>query len=135
MNEALYKRVQESFDTQGFLKLIGARIESVEEGCVAITLKKRDDLTQRSGVIHAGVITALADTACGYSAYTVVPGGVDIFSAEFKINLLRPASAQNIKAVGRVIKSGRRLIVTEADVSDSESGKLIAKMTATMIPV
>ena len=133
MNEALYKKVSQSFEKQGFLKLIGAKIEDVEEGRVSISLKKSDALTQQNGVLHAGVVTALADTAYGYSAFTAA-GGADILSVEFKINLLRPAASDKIKAFGRVIKSGRKLIVTEADVTD-ESGKLIAKMTATMIPV
>jgi uncharacterized protein (TIGR00369 family) len=133
MNEALYKKVSQSFEKQGFLKLIGAKIEDVEEGRVSISLKKSDALTQQNGVLHAGVVTALADTACGYSAFTAA-GGADILSVEFKINLLRPAASDKITAFGRVIKSGRKLIVTEADVTD-ESGKLIAKMTATMIHV
>ncbi len=133
MNEALYKKVSQSFEKQGFLKLIGAKIEDVEEGRVSISLKKSDALTQQNGVLHAGVVTALADTACGYSAFTAA-SCADILSVEFKINLLRPAASDKITAFGRVIKSGRKLIVTEADVTD-ESGKLIAKMTATMIPV
>ncbi|MBR2742703.1 MAG: PaaI family thioesterase [Clostridia bacterium] len=135
MNETLYKRAFESFNSQGFLKLIGAQIESVEKGRAVISLKKRPELTQQSGVLHAGVLSALADTACGYAAYTVVPDGVDIFSVEFKINLLRPAAAETILAEGRVVKAGKRLIVTEADVTDKESGALITTMTATMIPV
>ena len=133
-NNALYQRVKDSFDTQGFLKLIGAKLESVEKGRAVISCTKRDDLLQQQGLIHAGVVTTIGDVACGYTALSMMPEGYEVLSVEFKVNMLRPPLAEKMVATGHIIKAGRKLIITEAEVVDDATGKLIAKMTATMIP-
>ena len=133
-NSPLYQRVKDSFDKQGFLKLIGARLESVEKGSVVLSCAKRDDLLQQQGLVHAGVVTTIGDVACGYTALTMMPEGYEVLSVEFKVNMLRPPLAEKMVATGHVIKAGRKLIITESEVVDAATGKMIAKMTATMIP-
>lgn len=133
-NDALYRRVRDSFDKQGFLKLIGAKLERVEKGSVVLSCEKREDLLQQQGLVHAGVVTTIGDVACGYTALTMMPEGYEVLSVEFKVNMLRPPLAEKMVATGHVIKAGRKLIITESEVVDEATGKMIAKMTATMIP-
>ena len=87
-------RVRESFSRQRAMKSIGAYIRSVEPGAVTIVLPYREDLTQQHGYVHAGIVTAIADSACGYAAYTLMPAGAEVLSVEFKVNLLRPAEGE-----------------------------------------
>ena len=129
------QRVRESFARQRVMKLFGARLERVAPGAVDIAFPYREDLTQQDGYVHAGVITAVADSACGYAAYTLMPAGSGVLSVEFKVNLLRPAAGQEFVAEARVVKAGRTLTVTRCDVharAGTET-KLVATMTATMI--
>lgn len=130
----LWQRIQASFDRQRFLTLLEARLEGVEPGSVTISCLRRPELTQQQGFLHGGVVTAIADVACGYSALTMIPEDQDVLTVEFKINLLRPVIGKAITAKGSVLKAGKSLVVTEAEVIDTESGKLAAKMQATMIP-
>lgn len=129
------RRIQDSFSRQSAMALMGIKIARVEPGLVELTLPFRADLTQQNGFLHAGVVTALADTASGYAALTLMPAGKDVLTVEFKVNLLRPAMGQHFFAVATVIKPGRTLTITRADVfavsgSDQE---LVAAMQATMI--
>ena len=128
-------RVGESFARQRVMRLIGAALGRVEPGAVDITLPYRDDLTQQNGYLHAGILTAVADSACGYAAYTLMPADADVLSVEFKVNLLRPAVGDLFVAEARVIKAGSTLTVTRCDVygRDSDESKLVATMLATMI--
>ena len=132
--DALYRRVRDSFDKQGFLKLLGVELERVEKGSVTLSCRKREDLLQQQGLVHAGVVTTIADVACGYTALSVMPEGYEVLSVEFKVNMLRPPLAEKMVATGHIIKAGRKLIITEAEVVDEATGKMIAKITATMIP-
>jgi uncharacterized protein (TIGR00369 family) len=79
-------------------------------------------------------VTAIADVTCGYTALTVLPEGQEVLTAEVKINLLRPVLSQKIITVGSIVKARRTLVITEANVRDAESGKLLAKMLGTMVP-
>lgn len=128
-------RVRESFARQRVMRLFGASLERVAAGAVDIVLPYREDLTQQDGYVHAGVITTVADSACGYAAYTLMPAGSGVLSVEFKVNLLRPAAGQEFVAEARVVKAGRTLTVTRCDVYARAAGatKLVAMMTATMI--
>ena len=128
-------RVRESFARQRVMLLFGARLERVAPGAVDVALPFREDLTQQDGYVHAGVITAVADSACGYAAYTLMPAGSGVLSVEFKVNLLRPAAGQEFVAEARVVKAGRTLTVTRCDVHAraGTATKLVATMTATMI--
>jgi uncharacterized protein (TIGR00369 family) len=117
------------------MQLIGATLKRVEPSAVDINLPFREDLTQQNGFIHAGIITTVADSACGYAAYTLMPAGSEVLSVEFKVNLLRPAEAEVFVAEARVLKAGKTLTVTRCDVygKTGEAVKLIATMLATMI--
>lgn len=128
-------RIQASFDNQQFMTLLGAKLEAASDGNVVISLSWREDLTQQTGFLHAGVLTTIADSACGYAALSVMPESFEVVSAEFKINLLRPAVAEHFTATATVIKPGKTLVITEVVVRETESGKPIAKMMATMVPV
>ena len=99
-------RVRKSFDAQALMRLLGASLERVEPGEVDIALRRRPDLTQQHGYLHAGVLTAIADSACGYAAYTLMPADSEVLSVEFKLNLLRPADGERFVARGRVRARG-----------------------------
>jgi uncharacterized protein (TIGR00369 family) len=124
--------VRDSFARQSFMSTIGATLARVERGEVDIELPFRGDLGQQSGTIHAGVIAAIADSACGYAALTMMPEGSDVLSVEFKLNLLAPAAGAHFLAKARVVRSGRTLTVCSADVVN-DVGKLVATMLATLI--
>jgi uncharacterized protein (TIGR00369 family) len=130
-------RVRESFSRQAFMQLLGAQLTRVESGVVEIAMPFRADLTQQHGSVHAGVVTALVDTACGYAALTQLGPDLAIVSVEYKINLLRPAVGESIWARGEVLRSGRTLTVCSGQVY-SRSGERevhVATMLATMMGV
>jgi uncharacterized protein (TIGR00369 family) len=128
-------RVRASFARQRAMEFIGARLDRVEPGAVTVVLPFREDLTQQQGFVHAGFVTTIADTACGYAAYTLMPAGAEVLSVEFKVNLLRPAAGEEFVAEARVLKAGRTLTVTACDVTARAGGesRLVATMLATMI--
>jgi uncharacterized protein (TIGR00369 family) len=136
LNPSFATDVAHSFGNQSIMKLIGARLSLVEAGVVEITLPYRADLTQQHGYLHAGVVTMIADSACGYAAYTLMPAGSEVLSVEFKVNMLRPAQGENFVTRAEVIKAGRTLTVVRADVfglSAKEERVLVATMQGTMI--
>jgi uncharacterized protein (TIGR00369 family) len=92
------QRVQTSFDRQEFMKTLGARIVAIDPGQVAIEWPFQSHLTQQHGFLHAGVVAAVADSACGYAALSLMPEGVAVLSVEFKVNLLRPAAGAHFFA-------------------------------------
>jgi len=130
-------RVRESFARQRFLHAIGATLEHVAPGEVDVRLPFRADLTQQHGFLHAGAMTTVVDTACGYAALTLMPPDAAVLSAEFKVNLLAPGRGEAIVARARVLKSGRTLSVVRGDVFALEHGeeRLVATMLATMMAV
>lgn len=134
-DSAYESRVRESFARQRVMQLFGASLRRVAPGAVDVVLPFRADLTQQDGYVHAGVITTVADSACGYAAYTLMPEGSGVLSVEFKVNLLRPAAGDEFVAEARVVKAGRTLTVTRCDVHARAGAgtKLVATMTATMI--
>jgi uncharacterized protein (TIGR00369 family) len=127
--------VRSSFEKQKAMQLIGARLGRVEPGLVEIRIPYREDLTQQNGYLHGGVVATIADSACGYSAYTLMPSGSDVLAVEFKINLLRPAKGEEFVARATVLKAGRTLTVSRADVFGVSGGKeqLVATMQGTII--
>ena|SRR5687767_9675071 len=129
------RRVRENFSRQQVMQLIGAELRRVEAGAVDIMLPYRQDLTQQDGYIHAGILTTVADSACGYAAFTLMPAGAAVLSVEFKVNLLRPAAGELFIAEARVVKAGKTLTVTSCDVSArvTDYTRLVATMLATMI--
>ena len=127
--------VRESFARQPAMRMLGATLARVAPGAVDIRLAFREDLTQQHGYVHAGVLTAIADTACGYAALTLMGEGADVLTAEFKINLLRPGQGEAFEAQGRVVRPGRRVTVSRGDVyaEGAEGAVLVATMLATII--
>jgi uncharacterized protein (TIGR00369 family) len=127
--------VRASFDRQAFMATLGARLESVEPGLVEISAPYSELHTQQNGYLHAGVVTSIADSACGYAALSLAPPGHDVLAVEFKINLLAPARAPRLLAVGRVLRAGRTLTVSQAEVFgiDADRRELVATMLATVI--
>jgi uncharacterized protein (TIGR00369 family) len=128
----MIEAAKKSFDRQGFMKTLGAEIVAIETGKVKISCKLKEEVTQQHGFFHAGVITSIADVACGYAALTTMPEGSDVLSVEFKTNLMRPANAQKIIATGTVLKSGKNLVFCEAKVTDEKEEKLFATLQGTM---
>jgi len=137
LNPSFAEDVARSFTQQPIMNLIGARLSLVEPGVVEITLPYRADLTQQHGYLHAGIITTVADSACGYAAFTLMPAGSNVLSVEFKVNLLRPAQGKEFVARAEVIKPGRTLSVVRADVFTirDDERELVATMQGTMICV
>jgi len=135
LNPNFATEVRSSFAQQPIMNLLGASLASVEPGVVEIVLPYRADLAQHHGYLHAGVVTTIADSACGYAAYTLMPAGSDVLSVEFKVNLLRPAQGEMFVARAEVIKAGRTLTVVSADVFalTGDEKTLVATMQGTMI--
>jgi uncharacterized protein (TIGR00369 family) len=128
-------RVRGSFARQEFMATIGATIAAVAPGEVILDLVCRPGLTQQHGFLHAGVVTALADSACGLAALSLMPKGAAVMSVEFKINLLAPAEGNCFRAVGRVIRPGKTLTVCSGEVrkDTGPEAAVIAVMQATMM--
>ena len=135
-NPLFAQDVERSFARQAIMNLIGAKLSLIEPGVIEITLPYRADLTQQRGFLHAGVVTTIADSACGYAAYSLMPAGSEVLSVEFKVNLLRPAQGESFVARAEVIKAGRTLTVVRADVFGIDGNgnrELVATMQGTMI--
>jgi uncharacterized protein (TIGR00369 family) len=124
-------RIRASFGRQKAMSLIGASLTLVEPGQVEVALPYRDDLTQQKGFIHGGIIGMIADTACGYAAYSLMPADCSLVTVEYKINILAPARA-SLVARGEVVRAGRTLTVTRGEVY-SEDGKHVASMQQTLM--
>ena len=131
--EAVITKIHDSFAKQGAMHTLGATIARVEHGEVELHMPFAATLTQQHGFIHAGMLSTLLDTACGFAAVTTMPLDSGILTIEFKINLLAPAKGQFFKAIGRVRKAGRTIVVAEGDVFAVNDGveKLVATMSAT----
>jgi uncharacterized protein (TIGR00369 family) len=135
-NTQFAEDIRTSFAKQSIMELIGAKIGRVEPGLVEIVLPYRKDLAQQHGYLHAGIVTTIADSACGYAAFSLMPPGSNVLSVEFKINMLRPAKGDSFLARGEVVKSGRTLTVVRADVFGllgNNEQQLVATMQGTMI--
>lgn len=129
-------RVRASFGRQRAMVTLGITMVRVEPGAVDLEMPYREDLTQQHGFVHAGVVTALVDTACGYAALTLMEPGRAVLSVEYKVNLVAPAVGERFVARGRVKKAGRTLTVSAGDVvalGAGEAERLVATMLATMM--
>jgi uncharacterized protein (TIGR00369 family) len=129
------QRVRASFAQQGIMEHIGAKMTCVEPGLCEIALDWKLELTQQDGFFHAGIVTTIADSACGYAAFTLMPAAARVLTVELKINLINPAKGERLVATGRVEKAGRTLTVTRGEVSAFERGrsKTTAILLATMM--
>jgi uncharacterized protein (TIGR00369 family) len=130
-------RVRTSFSNQGVMKLIGAELAKVGPGEVEIHLPFRSDLTQQHGFLHAGIMTAVVDTACGYAAFTLMTAQAEVLTIEYKMNFLSPAKGESFVARGRVLKPGRMITVCTGEVFAivEEEPKLVATINATMMTI
>lgn len=130
-------RVAASFARQSFMTTLGATLGHVAPGEVEITMPVAAHLCQQHGFVHAGAVSSIADSACGYAALSLMAPGVGVLTAEFKINLVAPAAGERLLAKGRVLKAGRTLTLAMAEVFaiTGDSSKLCAVMTATCMSV
>jgi uncharacterized protein (TIGR00369 family) len=116
---------------------LGAELSRIAPGEVQIALSPRPELSQQHGYIHAGALTSILDSACGYAALTVAPAGQDVLTVEFKVNFVRPAIADRFVAIGKVVKAGKTLTVCQGEVIGEQGSRreTIAVMQATIINV
>lgn len=133
----IQSRIRTSFENQTMMQTFGAQVDSVEHGTVVLSAPILDLSRQQHGVAHAALTFALGDTAAGYAALTCLPSGNEVMTAEIKINLLAPGRGERLRATGRVLKPGRRLVVVNAEVHALNGGQetLIAVLQGTMVPV
>jgi uncharacterized protein (TIGR00369 family) len=133
--EAFEQKVRDSFARQHFMSTLAAEITTVGRGSVEIWLPFSSRLTQQNGFVHAGAITSILDSACGYAALSVAPEKAGVLSVEFKVNLLAPAVGESFVARALVKRAGKRLAICVADAFAVKAGgeKLIATMLATMM--
>lgn len=131
------ERVRNSFDLQGAMHTMGARLGAVAPGAVDIDLDWAQGLTQQHGFLHAGMLAAALDSACGYAGFTLMGDDAAVLTIEFKINLLAPARGERFRMEGRVIKPGRTITVCEgrAFALDNQQEKLVATMGCTLMAV
>lgn len=131
------QRVRRSFARQTFMAYLGAELVRIEPGMVEIAITRSEQLLQQHGFLHAGVLTSLLDSACGYAALTCMPEGTGVMSVEFKVNLLAPAAGERFVARAQVLKAGRTIVVCRADAvaMDGEEERLVAAMQGSMMSV
>lgn len=141
------QRVRASFARQAAMTTLGATLVRVVPGEVVLDLMFSPELTQQHGFLHAGIVTSVMDSACGYSALSLMERGAAVLSVEFKVNLLAPARGERFRAIGRVVRAGRSITVVSGEFRVAEpagdgeaasfdsSGALVAIMTGTMMAI
>ena len=129
------ERVRESFARQKLIRTLNGEISHVSPGELHISAPFDERFTQQDGFLHAGIVTTLIDSACGYAAYTLMPENSRVLSVEFKVNFLSPAVGDHFRAEGRVIKPGKTLTICEGKMFALANGQetLTAVMQATMM--
>ena len=134
----LFQRIEASFLRQGLMQHLGARLVAVSPGVCEVALPHAACVTQQQGGFHGGAMGALADIAGGYAALTQLPDDLEVVTVEYKVNFLASFTSGELRAVGRVAKAGKRIIVTTAEVTHVDaSGKATpcALMQQTLVPV
>jgi uncharacterized protein (TIGR00369 family) len=128
-------RVRASFARQGAMQLIGASLSDVAPGFCAIALTPRPEVSQQHGYVHAGIVSAIVDSAGGYAGFTLFPANASVLTVEFKLNLLAPADGDRLVAEGFVVKPGRTLCITRGEVHAERGGTrtLVALMQQTLM--
>ena len=129
------ERVHASFARQHAMHLIQATLPVVDQGRTEIHLPHWQGVEQQHGFVHGGVVGMIADSAAGYAAMTMVPANASVLTVEFKMNLMAPADGEKLIARGEVVRAGRTLIVTQAEVFAVKDGKetLCALMQQTIM--
>ena len=130
-------RVRASFDRQQAMQTLGIEIARLEPGEIELTMPYSRAYTQQHGFVHAGVIATALDSACGYAAFSLMPGDAAVLTVEFKVNLLAPAKGERFVFRSRVVKPGRTITVCDAQAVAVDAGaeRLVATMTGTMMAV
>ncbi len=134
----IHARIAASFDRQGLMDTLGARLDLVERGRVIVSAPLTDAIRQQQGVAHAGASFALGDTAAGYAALSLMPADKEVVSIEVKINLIAPAVGVRLIAEGSVVRAGRQITVVRGDVlvaDESGASKTVAVLQGTMMAV
>lgn len=128
-------RISGSFARQGAMSHLGARLAKVAAGAVEIRLPYRSEVAQQHGFFHGGIVATIGDSAAGYAGYSLMPADASVLTVEYKINLVAPAKGEELVARGRVVKPGRTLTVTVAEIFAVEQGRetLCAVMQQTLI--
>jgi uncharacterized protein (TIGR00369 family) len=126
--------VRGSFARQGLMTTLGARIVAIEPGLCVIEMPYAPGVSQQQGFFHGGAIGAIADTAAGYAAYSLMPAGAEILTVEYKLNLVRAALPPTLRAEGRVLRAGKTLTVCRADVLHRD-GEICALLQSTLMRV
>src|SRR5262245_31448637 len=138
------QRVRRSFERQAIMATLGATLARVGAGEVVLELPFRAQLTQQHGFLHAGIVTTVMDSACGYAAFSLMELGAAVLTVEFKVNLLAPARGERFCAIGRVVRAGRNITVVSGEfrvvdgggeaqpAAEPDTGALVAIMTATV---
>lgn len=131
------QRLRDSFALQGAMSTLGAQLTHLAPGAVDISFDWAPGLTQQHGFIHAGMLSAALDSACGYAGFSLMPEDAGVLTIEFKINLLAPAKGQRFRCEGRVLKPGRTIVLAEgrAFAIDGGQEKLCATMHCTLMAV
>jgi uncharacterized protein (TIGR00369 family) len=131
------ERIRVSFSKQGLMSSLGASLGEISPGGVEIVIQPSPAISQQHGFVHAGAVSAIADSAAGYAALSLMPAGMGVLTTEFKINLVAPAVGERIIARARVVKPGRTLTLVQTEVFAESQGqeKLIALLTATMMSI
>ena len=135
---ALWDRVQASLSRQGMMRHLGVRLVRVESGLVELALPYSDKVTQQQDGFHGGAMGALADIAGGYAGLTVAADGMEVTTVEYKVNFLNSFQDGELRATGRVVKAGRRVIVTTAELVHLDANSKqspCAVMQQTLMPV
>jgi uncharacterized protein (TIGR00369 family) len=135
LEAAIVERVRASFGRQGAMATLGAELAHVAAGRVAIALPVEPRLSQQHGFVHAGVVVAALDSACGYAALTLLPADAEVLTVELKVNLLAPATGERIVAEGEVLRAGGTLTVCRGDAYAEWGSERthVATMLATMM--
>jgi uncharacterized protein (TIGR00369 family) len=130
-------KVRASFQRQRAMATLGITIESLEPGRIELRMPYDEAYTQQHGFVHAGVLSTVLDSACGYAAFSLMPPEAAVLSIEFKVNLLAPARGDHFRVTGQVLKAGRTITVCLAEAYACEGGteKRVAQMTGTMMTV
>jgi uncharacterized protein (TIGR00369 family) len=128
-------RVRASFDRQGMMSTLGVEVTAVERGRVRMSLGHDARFTQQHGFMHAGAVTSVLDTACGYAAFSVMPPDAAVLTVSFTVNLMAPAAGQRFTITGEVVRVGRTLVVCRGEAFADGSDRPIAVMQATMTAI
>ncbi|MDX8347546.1 PaaI family thioesterase [Cognatiyoonia sp. IB215446] len=136
-NPEAVARMKADFDRQGAMAAMGITVGDVAPGRVVLEMPFNADFSQHHGFMHAGVITTVMDSACGFAAFTLMEADAEVLTVEFKCNFMAPAKGEAFRFEGNVVKAGRTLTFTEGRAVAIEAGqeKLVATISATMMAV